>query len=555
MARSRLGPLAVESKLGDFPSQSTVWRAVHVQLKRAVAVKIFSPPFGGTPAAREEFTQEFEKLKQLSHPAIAKCFGGGFEKTEAYLAYELLEGETLSHQLERRGRLSWEAVLEIAEPIADALVYLHEQGIVYGRLQCDKIIIAGLSPVLVDVRANHVNTPFRTGRPPTAAELALQPPEVIADPSMVSKSADLYSFGAVLYLALTGRAPISGETVEDVVQRSKSESPCPAASLAMDCPVWLDKLVSHLLQRSPNARPHSASAVRMALAEVRKRAMSKSGVAEHVSSGFSPLNMTDQKQRDEARQLLGRELVDVDTDSSFKLESGPWYDKALFLLASFVIVVGGIAYFAWPLNEDAMRARAETLLAQESRSALSQARISYLEPMLNRFPDGEHVSWAQEQLDRVQMVEAEHALSVKMNRNLPLKNEAERLYAEAQRYERFGDVATALDQYRSMVTLLGGDEMSDDPGYRPFVNLARRQIAKIENEGTDTDEATRIVQAKLNEADREFNSGNVVAARRIWYSIIELYGNNTNVAPLVTRAQERIAGNKSSVETSATTQP
>jgi eukaryotic-like serine/threonine-protein kinase len=291
----------------------------------------------------------------------------------------------------------------------------------------------------------------------------------------------------------------------------------------------------------------------MALAEVRKRAMSKSGVAEHASSGFSPLKMTDQKQRDEARQLLGRELVDADASPS--LETGPWYDKALFLLASLAIIVGGIAYFAWPLNEDEMRARAEKLLAQESRSSLSQARISYLEPMLSRFPDGEHVSWAQEQLDRVQMVEAEHAMSVKLNRNLPLKNEAERLYSEAQRYERFGDVATALDQYRSMVTLFGGEEMEHDPAYRPFVNLARRQIATIENKGIGSDEASRIVQAKLSEAEKEFDAGNVVAARRIWYSIIELYGNNTNVAPLVTRAQERIASSKSPLNEPVSSSP
>ncbi len=82
------------------------------------------------------------------------------------------------------------------------------------------------------------------------------------------------------------------------------------------------------------------------------------------------------------------------------------------------------------------------------------------------------------------MVQAEHALSVKLKRNLPLKNEAERLYAEAHKFERFGDTATALDQYRSMETLL-----ADDTKYRPYVNLARRQIARIEFAGVEADEA------------------------------------------------------------------
>ena len=54
-------------------------------------------------------------------------------------------------------------------------------------------------------------------------------------------------------------------------------------------------------------------------------------------------------------------------------------------------------------------------------------------------------------------------------------------------------------------------------------------------------EATRIIQQKLAEAERLFESGKVVAARKIWYSMVELYGNNQNVAPLVARAQQRLA--------------
>ncbi len=154
MPRSRLGPLAIESKLGDHPSQSSVWRAIHVPLQRAVAVKVFSSPFGATPEARADFAREWERLKQIQHPAIVRCYGGGFEESDAYLAHELIEGETLSSQLDRRTRLPWESVLDIAEPMADALKYLHAQKLVYGCLRPDKIIIAGLSPVLLDVRIN-----------------------------------------------------------------------------------------------------------------------------------------------------------------------------------------------------------------------------------------------------------------------------------------------------------------------------------------------------------------------------------------------------------------
>lgn len=534
MPRSRLGPLAIESKLGDHPSLSCVWRAIHVQLQRSIAVKIFSVPFGATPAARANLAREWETLKALDHPAIAKCFGGGFEDADAYLAHELLEGETLASQLEHRTRLPWESVLDLAESVASAIDYLHKQEIVHGQLQPDKIVISGLSPVLVDVRVDRVGSPFRSGRPLTAAELALFPPELMEDASAISPATDLYMLGAIMHLAITGRPPIDGETIEEVSANVISQMPQPVASIVMECPIWLDKLVTQLLSKSPTDRPFSAQAVTLALAEVRRRAMSRSGVAEHTSAGFSPLNVTDQKDREEARSLLGQESIDADRSGR---DGTPWHDKPWILIGTLVIILVGLAYIAWPLNENQMRKRAEALLVQDTRSALAQAKISYLDPMLVRFPDGKHTDWAHEQIDRVEMVQAEHALSVKLKRNLPIKNEGERLYAEAHEFERFGDVATALDRYRGMETLLG-----DDPQYRPFVNLARRQIAVIKEAAPGEDEAAAIILAKLDEADKLVQAGKVVSARNIWYSVIELYGNNDNVAPLVARAQDRLAG-------------
>jgi len=531
MPRSRLGPLAIESKLGDYPSQSCVWRAIHVKLKRAIAVKVFSSPFGATPEVRTEFASEWETLKTLSHPAIVRCYGGGFENNDAYLAYELVEGETLASHLERKSRMSWESVLELAEPLVDALRYLHEHSIHFGSIQPDKIMIAGLSPILIDVRVNRFGTRLKTSRPPTLQEIALRPPELLHDRELLSNRSDLYSLGATLYFALTGRMPIQGETVEEVMQNVANQTPVSPASLVMDCPVWLDKLIMQLLEKDPAKRPFGAPAVTLALAEVRRRSMSRTGVAEHASSGFSPLSVTDQKDRDEARTLLGRHLVREEKIP----DATAWHDKPWVLIGTLVVILAMLAYVVWPLNENQMRSRAEELLARDTQSSLNQAKVNYLRPMLNRFPEGQHADWAAEQIDRVDMLQAEHALSVKLKRNLPIRGEGERLLAEAQKFERFGDTATALDQYRSMLTLLGDDEK-----YRPYVNLARRQIAKIETQSVSKDEASIMIEEKLEQADQAMRRGNVVAAREIWYSIIDLYKNNANVAPLVEKAQKRI---------------
>lgn len=538
MPRSRLGPLALETKLGDYPSQSLVWRAIHVEQRRAVAVKVFSVPFGGTPESRALLAREWEKLKRLNHPAIARCYGGGFEDNDAYLAYELIEGQTLASQLERRSRLAWDAVLDFAIPIADALVVAHSKGIYHGAIVPDKIIIAGLAPVLIDFRVDRVHSVYRNPRRPSALEVAMQPPEVVADPAAISPRGDIYSLGAVMFWALTGRPPISGETAEEVAQNVAAEQPPKAASIALDCPVWISTLVEQALQKDIDARPHDARSFALALSEARQRSGGLTGVAEHASSGFSPLQVTKQEEKDEARKLLGREVVDV---SDEELPDGtPLHDKAWFLVLALVVIVAGLAWLVWPLNESQMRSRAEKLLAEETRSSMEQAKNSYLLPMLKRFPDGEHSAWAAEQVDAIEMIEAEHALAVKVKRNLPLRDEGERLYAEAQRFEQFGDKATALDKYKSMETLLG-----DNPKYRPFVNLARRQIGQIRSRPDAEGEAAQIVQRRLDDADKLAQLGNIIGARDIWYSVIELYGDNTDVGPLVRIAQQRLIGTES----------
>ena len=542
MPRSRLGPLAIEAKLGDHPSQSSVWRAIHVQMKKAVAVKVFSAPFGGTPEARSAFAAEWTQLKSLQHPAIARCYGGGFEATDAYLAHELIEGETLASELQRRNRLSWESVLDLAESIIEAIGYLHDQGMTHGALFPDKVIFAGLSPVLIDIRVDRTHTPYRTGRPPSPEEVAMLPPELLVDPAAHSHQTDLYLLGALMYLAVTGRRPADGETAEQIAHNITDTIPESPASIVMECPVWLDKLIMHLLQKDPAARPRGAPAVKLALAEVRRRSMSRTGVAEHASSGFSPLNVTDQKDREVARKLLGRDALSID-DDNVVADATAWHDRPLVLVSGLLLIAAAFAYALWPLTEDQMRGRAETLMDTGSRTSRMQAKNHYLEPMIQQFPEGQHVGWAAEQIDRVNMLQAEHALEVKMKRNMPLTNEAERLYAEASQFERFGDTATALDQYRSMVTLLG-----DASEYKTFVNLARRQIGLIEGNSSEGNEASRIIEAKLDEAKKLQEAGKVIAAKKIWYSVIELYGNNAKVAPLVAQAQDRLAGKEPSTQ-------
>ncbi|MEL6106503.1 MAG: serine/threonine-protein kinase [Planctomycetota bacterium] len=549
MPRSRLGPLAIESRLGDHPSQSTVWRAVHVQHKRAVAVKVFQTPFGGTVESRKLFSDEWERLKQLDHPSLAKCYGGGFEDSDAYLAYELIEGETMSAQIERSGRLSWENALEIAMGLAAGLEYLHTNNVVHGAIVPDKVMVTGFSPVLLDLRMDRRGSPFRTSRPPTKEQIALQAPELSSGTGSdavrnATPAADMYSLGAITYYAITGRLPVEGETIEEVLSNAPHKVPTSPATIVLDCPVWLDKVIMQLLEKNPAQRPVSSTAVRLSLEEVRKRSLSRAGVAEHVSSGFSALQVTNQQAKDEARTLLGRDVVDlkaIDEQQDDDSEDGyvVWHDQPWFLLGGLVALLVLIAWVAWPASEEKLRRRAERLIAQDTRSALAEAKSQPLRELLVRFPDGENAEWAQQQIDRISVIQFLHQLSVKIRENLVIKNQGELLHKRAQQYAANGDVAEAIDKYRSMIAILG-----DEEEYETAVNAARYQIAMLLKDGVEPTDAAETVQKKLREAEELFEQGHVVEAREIWRNLVELYGDNSNLAPFVERAQDRLAGRK-----------
>jgi hypothetical protein len=113
--------------------------------------------------------------------------------------------------------------------------------------------------------------------------------------------------------------------------------------------------------------------------------------------------------------------------------------------------------------------------------------------------------------------------------------EGERLVAEAWRYETFGDRVTALEKYQSIVDLGLADE-SD----RKFVLLAKRQIARLLHDGNTDTSGTVLVERKLDEAAELYAAGDALEAQKLWRSIVSLYSDNREMAPLVDRAKKRL---------------
>ena len=185
-----------------------------------------------------------------------------------------------------------------------------------------------------------------------------------------------------------------------------------------------------------------------------------------------------------------------------------------------------------------MLAKADALMATSEKQKWREAREQYLDPLLAKYPGSEYAARAQDHIDAIEMEQAETRLRLNARFGRPQASEGERLYADAWNFEQFGDRLTALEKYQSLVTLLQEKSLE-----RPYVNLARRQIVRLQEDKSAKDRR-EFLSERLHKADQLAASGDRVEAHKIWQSIVTLYASNRELQPFVERAQDRLGGKK-----------
>lgn len=510
MSTSRVGPFALEDPLPG--SNGSLYRAIHVEQKLAVAIRLFSVPFGVGDSTKRGFAEQASRLKSLKHPNIVRCYGGAIAEDQAYLANEFVEGESLAELLAKRGRLSWEQVVDIALQMSAGLEYAHEQGIVHEALLPDKILITESGKVkIADFRTERhggLNPPVSV----TVERVTYLAPEQLTPDGAVTKRTDVYAFGCMLYRMLTGTAPFVSTDAKELAQMHRQVIPQGVGTKALDCPVWLDKLVEQMLQKDPNKRPYTAAAVRMALEETQKNMAEGLGVAEHASGGASALRMG--QDREEARNLLGRNKKKKKERAPRKQADVPFYENVWFLIGSLVVLVLAVVIMMIPPSEAKLWQGAQPLLEKRTRADTRRAIDRYLKPMLARFPEGKHAEDAQHYVDdfAIETIEKRMRLNIRMNREPQAANELKLMFP--WRYVVFGDMQKAKEECQRFL-----EQVDDIEKNRILRKIAKRQVDR-DYEPKPSDE---FLEQKLAEAGDKFLANDYIGARVIWQTIVSLY--------------------------------
>ena len=240
-----------------------------------VALKVLADEWARDETLTDRFVQEGQIMARLSHPAIVKVLDAGRDKGKYYLVLEYVEGPSFAKAIARRAFTPKDSAL-ILSAIARGLHLAHRHGVVHGDVVPSNILLkSDGSPKLTDFGIARLRGPLaaRWKAGVTAGTpVYMSPEQAAAMNDVIDGRSDVYSLGAVLYEAVTGRAPFAGRSTPEILEKVAKVSP-PAPRLvdpALD--PGLERIVLKAMDKDPARRYSTAKDLADALHEWSARA-------------------------------------------------------------------------------------------------------------------------------------------------------------------------------------------------------------------------------------------------------------------------------------------
>jgi serine/threonine protein kinase len=272
--RRRLGKYELRDKLGSG-AFGVVFTARDPSLDREVAIKVLRPGHLANPAIVQRFLQEARATARIAHPGIVTIHDCGQVETSigptAFIAMELLSGESLASRLARCGRLAPEAAIEIIRQAASALEAAHRADVLHRDLKPDNIYVVpdpaiprGERVKVLDFGLAKLGHDGNTQLKTVFGTPRYMSPEQCRSSTQVDHRSDIYSLGCILFELVTGVAPFDGDVRQLLEHHQRTVAPR-ARSLAPELSSALDDLIAEMLAKHPMNRPQTMGAVQRGL--------------------------------------------------------------------------------------------------------------------------------------------------------------------------------------------------------------------------------------------------------------------------------------------------
>ena len=245
IAGYRIGPQLGRGGMG------VVYKAHHVRLDRAAAVKVLTPALAGNTEFRERFISESQMAATLQHPNVITVYDAGEHDGLLYLAMQFVAGTDLRRLLELEGPLEPNRALNVLAQVAGALDAAHAHGLVHRDVKPANVLVDIDRAYLGDfgLTKRFDATGGLTGVGQIVGTVDYLAPEQI-DSGRVDGRTDTYALGCVLYECLAGRPPHAKDSDIAVLFAHVREEPEPLSRLVDDVPEGVDDVMAKALAKN-----------------------------------------------------------------------------------------------------------------------------------------------------------------------------------------------------------------------------------------------------------------------------------------------------------------